>query len=305
MLPSTPAVARSRSSSACATARSVAVVRRDRRSAPCGSPTCPPHSTPGAHAAIGLDVLAALTPDVRRGARTRSRCASDAASPPGDSLPILLAFPGVRLVARAGPAAGPDARAPPVARRCAARAGRSTCGTARSSWRVSAARARRSPARSGRSWRADGLHRARFAKLRAVRCRSFARTGDTLACECSSSAPAFRARRAPTTCLQNPAIDEVRLADRDTTALPAFLSSYAKNPRLVRVALDAKDVEGRRARHAGRERRDVRASVLLQPRDGAARRSTPACTSATSAATPRSSSSRRRSTSRRARRGSA
>lgn len=41
--------------------------------------------------------------------------------------------------------------------------------------------------------------------------------------------------------LQNSAIDEVRLADKDTAALPAFLSSYAKNPRLVRVALDAKD----------------------------------------------------------------
>jgi lysine 6-dehydrogenase len=41
--------------------------------------------------------------------------------------------------------------------------------------------------------------------------------------------------------LQNPAISEVRLADRDTTPLPAFLSSYAKDPRLVRVGLDAKD----------------------------------------------------------------
>jgi lysine 6-dehydrogenase len=41
--------------------------------------------------------------------------------------------------------------------------------------------------------------------------------------------------------LQNSAIDEVRLADRDTTALPAFLARYADNPRLVRVALDAKD----------------------------------------------------------------
>jgi lysine 6-dehydrogenase len=41
--------------------------------------------------------------------------------------------------------------------------------------------------------------------------------------------------------LQNSAIDEVRLADRDTTALPAFLSRYVDNPRLVRVALDAKD----------------------------------------------------------------
>jgi lysine 6-dehydrogenase len=41
--------------------------------------------------------------------------------------------------------------------------------------------------------------------------------------------------------LQNSAIDEVRLADKDTTALPAFLSRYADNPRLVRVGLDAKD----------------------------------------------------------------
>jgi lysine 6-dehydrogenase len=41
--------------------------------------------------------------------------------------------------------------------------------------------------------------------------------------------------------LQNSAIDEVRLADRDTAALPEFLSRYADNPRLVRVALDAKD----------------------------------------------------------------
>jgi lysine 6-dehydrogenase len=40
--------------------------------------------------------------------------------------------------------------------------------------------------------------------------------------------------------LQNSAIDEVRLADKDTT-LPAFLSTYANNPRLVRITLDAKD----------------------------------------------------------------
>ena len=43
--------------------------------------------------------------------------------------------------------------------------------------------------------------------------------------------------------LQNSAIDEVRLADKGTTALPAFLSRYADNPRLVRVALDAKDLK--------------------------------------------------------------
>jgi lysine 6-dehydrogenase len=41
--------------------------------------------------------------------------------------------------------------------------------------------------------------------------------------------------------LQNPAISEVRLADRDTATLPAFLSSYASDPRLVRINLDAKD----------------------------------------------------------------
>ncbi|MFI5232708.1 MAG: saccharopine dehydrogenase family protein [Gemmatimonadales bacterium] len=41
--------------------------------------------------------------------------------------------------------------------------------------------------------------------------------------------------------LQHPAVSEVRLADRDGAPLPAFLSPYAKDPRLVRVALDAKD----------------------------------------------------------------
>src|ERR1035437_10428335 len=41
--------------------------------------------------------------------------------------------------------------------------------------------------------------------------------------------------------LHHSAIDELRLADKGTTALPAFLSRYADNPRLVRVALDAKD----------------------------------------------------------------
>ncbi|HEV8409502.1 MAG TPA: saccharopine dehydrogenase C-terminal domain-containing protein [Gemmatimonadaceae bacterium] len=41
--------------------------------------------------------------------------------------------------------------------------------------------------------------------------------------------------------LQNPAITGVLLADRDSAVLPAFLSRYAGDPRLVRVALDAKD----------------------------------------------------------------
>lgn len=41
--------------------------------------------------------------------------------------------------------------------------------------------------------------------------------------------------------LQNPAISEVRLADRDTSVLPGFLAEYVADPRLVRIALDAKD----------------------------------------------------------------
>jgi lysine 6-dehydrogenase len=41
--------------------------------------------------------------------------------------------------------------------------------------------------------------------------------------------------------LQNPAVQEVRLADRAGTPLPAFLASYSADPRLVRVALDARD----------------------------------------------------------------
>lgn len=41
--------------------------------------------------------------------------------------------------------------------------------------------------------------------------------------------------------LQNPAVEEVRLADRDATPWPAFLSPYAHDPRLVRVGVDAKD----------------------------------------------------------------
>jgi lysine 6-dehydrogenase len=41
--------------------------------------------------------------------------------------------------------------------------------------------------------------------------------------------------------LQNAAITEVRLADREGVLLPAFLARYAADPRLVRVALDAHD----------------------------------------------------------------
>ena len=41
--------------------------------------------------------------------------------------------------------------------------------------------------------------------------------------------------------LQNPAITEVRLADRPDTALPSFLAPYAADPRLKRIALDVMD----------------------------------------------------------------
>ena len=39
--------------------------------------------------------------------------------------------------------------------------------------------------------------------------------------------------------LQNPHINEVVIADRDTTPLPAFLAMYERDPRLKRLAIDA------------------------------------------------------------------
>jgi lysine 6-dehydrogenase len=48
--------------------------------------------------------------------------------------------------------------------------------------------------------------------------------------------------------LQNPAIGEVLLADRETAALPPFLAPFATNPRLKVIALDARDHTA--ARHA-------------------------------------------------------
>ena len=41
--------------------------------------------------------------------------------------------------------------------------------------------------------------------------------------------------------LQNPAISEVRLADRDSSALPAFLEPYKGNARLRLLTVDARD----------------------------------------------------------------
>ncbi|MFI5245364.1 MAG: hypothetical protein ACHQQR_09090, partial [Gemmatimonadales bacterium] len=58
---------------------------------------------PAAHATIGLDVLAALTPTFDASAH-RLMLRQQAAPASGDPLPILLSFPGVRLIARAGQA---------------------------------------------------------------------------------------------------------------------------------------------------------------------------------------------------------
>jgi hypothetical protein len=63
----------------------------------------PARLSPSAHAAIGLDVLAALTPTFDAGARSLTLRQQPAAVS-GESLAILLTFPGVRLVAREGQA---------------------------------------------------------------------------------------------------------------------------------------------------------------------------------------------------------
>ncbi|MFI5243907.1 MAG: tetratricopeptide repeat protein [Gemmatimonadales bacterium] len=57
--------------------------------------------SPAARPAIGLDVLAALTPTFDAGAHLLTLRQRAAASS-GDPLPILLSFPGVKFVARAG-----------------------------------------------------------------------------------------------------------------------------------------------------------------------------------------------------------
>jgi hypothetical protein len=57
--------------------------------------------SPSASPAIGLGVLAALVPTFDAGAHSLT-LHQQAAPAPGDALPILLAFPGVKFVARAG-----------------------------------------------------------------------------------------------------------------------------------------------------------------------------------------------------------
>ncbi len=59
--------------------------------------------SPNARAAIGLDVLAALTPTFDAGARTLT-LRQQSVTVSGESLPILLSFPGVRIIAREGQA---------------------------------------------------------------------------------------------------------------------------------------------------------------------------------------------------------
>jgi hypothetical protein len=63
----------------------------------------PARMYPGVRPMIGLDLLAALTPTFDVGAH-RLTLRQVAASPSGDPLPILLSFPGVRLVTREGQA---------------------------------------------------------------------------------------------------------------------------------------------------------------------------------------------------------
>jgi hypothetical protein len=57
--------------------------------------------SPGARAAIGLDVLAGLVPTFDASAHMLT-LRSHATVVPGDAIPFLLGFPGVRIVARTG-----------------------------------------------------------------------------------------------------------------------------------------------------------------------------------------------------------
>lgn len=61
---------------------------------------------PAANATIGLDVLAALTPTFDASAHSLT-LRQQSGSLPGDTVPFLLSFPGVRLVARTGQAPVP------------------------------------------------------------------------------------------------------------------------------------------------------------------------------------------------------
>ena len=61
----------------------------------------PARLSPGARPAIGLDVLAALMPTFDAGSHLLT-LRQHAIAPSGDPLPILLSFPGMRFVARAG-----------------------------------------------------------------------------------------------------------------------------------------------------------------------------------------------------------
>jgi aminopeptidase N len=59
---------------------------------------------PDARPRVGLDVLASLTPTFDVGARTLTLRATAKGTPPGEAIPFLLGFPGVKIVPRRGEA---------------------------------------------------------------------------------------------------------------------------------------------------------------------------------------------------------
>ena len=100
VLPSTPAVAAESQQFGMRAGASIAVVLGvsigDLRLA-----NVPAQLAPGARPVAGLDVLSALSPTFDAGAHTLT-LRQHVAPASGETLPILLAFPGVRIVARPG-----------------------------------------------------------------------------------------------------------------------------------------------------------------------------------------------------------
>jgi hypothetical protein len=96
MLPSNPDVTAESQQFGMRDSATVAVVREFSIGAMHFS-NVPARLSPIARPTIGLDVLAALTPSFAAGSRGMT-LHQHAYSPPGDALPILLSFPGLRLV---------------------------------------------------------------------------------------------------------------------------------------------------------------------------------------------------------------
>jgi hypothetical protein len=100
VLPSTPAVSSDAQQFGMADTMSVAVIRNVGVGALHLS-NVPARLSPVVHAAIGFDILAVFTPTFDAASRLlilRER----GAAPKGESLPILLSFPGVRFLPRTG-----------------------------------------------------------------------------------------------------------------------------------------------------------------------------------------------------------